>query len=99
MPVNGALDAVEALGVATVNVAGFAIMMTGGLLWAFDISSLRELQGKVRGGLGVDGEGEGGVEREFEEWMAMVLARKGDKERGRGVVEEVKRLSERGEER
>lgn len=101
MPVNSALDAVEALGLASLNVASFALMMTGGMLWAFDVSSMPELQRRVRGGLGVDGSGrgEGEVEMEFEEWIATVLARKEDKERVRGVVEEVKRLNERGRER
>ncbi|KAI4120477.1 MAG: hypothetical protein LQ347_007086, partial [Umbilicaria vellea] len=101
VPIHGALDAVEALGMATLNVSGFALMMTGGVLWAFDISSMAELQRKVRGGLGVDGTGRGEeeVEKEFEEWIATVLARKEDKDRARGVVEEVRRVNERGSER
>ena len=83
------------------------MMMTGGALWAADVSSLEDLRRKVRGGLGVDGTGRGEVEveREFEEWLAGVLARKEDKERARergvgaGAVEEEVRRNERGRER
>ena len=61
------------------------MMVTGGLLWAFDISSLEDMRRKVRGRLGVDGSGrtEGDVEEEFEEWVAGVLKRKEDKEKRR----------------
>lgn len=61
------------------------MMVTGGLLWAFDISSLEDIRCKVRGGLGVDGSGrtEGDVEEEFEEWVAGVLKRKEEKEKRR----------------
>lgn len=80
------------------------MMMTGGMLWAFDISSMEDLQKKVRGGLGADGSGRGEaeLEKEFEEWLATVLARKEDKEQAKkqgGVLEEVKRMNERGKER
>ncbi|MCJ1303759.1 hypothetical protein MMC08_006570 [Hypocenomyce scalaris] len=102
VPVNGAMEAFEALTIATMNVTSFAMMMTGGALWAFDISSLEDLRRKVRGGLGVDGTGRGesDVEQEFEEWLATVLARKEEKEKARegGVLEEV-RKNERGMER
>jgi hypothetical protein len=80
--VNGAMEAFEALNIATINVTSFAIMATGGMLYAFDISSLADLRTKVRGGLGADGTGrtEKDAEEEFEEWLAGVLARKSEKE-------------------
>ena len=61
------------------------MMMTGGMLWAFDISSMEDMRRKVRGGLGVDGSGRGesDVEEEFEEWLATVLERKKEKEEKR----------------
>lgn len=61
------------------------MMMAGGVLWAFDISSLEELRRKVRGGLGVDGTGrsEGNVEEEWEEWLATVVERRREKEKRR----------------
>ncbi|KAI9863036.1 MAG: hypothetical protein M1824_000724 [Vezdaea acicularis] len=81
-PVDGAVEAFEALSVASANVASLAVMGVGGVLWAADISGMEELRRKVRGGLGVDGSGrgEGDVEEEFEEWLATVLQRKEDKE-------------------
>ncbi|POS84856.1 hypothetical protein EPUL_002784 [Erysiphe pulchra] len=41
--VNGAIDALEALNLATINICSFALMTTGGMLWAFDISSLDDM--------------------------------------------------------
>ena len=75
------------------------MMMTGGFLWAFDVSSLQDLRRKVRGGLGVDGSGrsERVAEEEFEEWLATVIARKEEKRERREGGEE--RRNERGKER
>lgn len=95
----------EALSLATANLAGFAMMMVGGVGWAADISGVEELRRKVRGGLGVDGSGrsERDVEEEFEEWVAGVLERKERKEegrrRGRGDGEGEVVRNERGKER
>lgn len=95
---NGAVEAFEALNIATVNVTSFAMMVGGGLLWAFDISSLDDLRRKVKGGVGVDGSGrsEREAEEEMEEWLATVLARREEKVRRRGGEEEVGRVNERG---
>lgn len=86
---NGAFEAFEALNIATINVASFSMMMTGGTLWALDISSMDDLRKKVRGGLGVDGTGrsEREAEEEWEEWLAETLARKEEKRRRRGTEE------------
>lgn len=75
-------------------------MVTGGALWAFDISNMDELRRKIRGGLGVDGSGrsEQEAEEDMEEWLATVLARKEDKDRAKGIMDEVRR-NERGRER
>jgi hypothetical protein len=51
--INGALEALEALGVATVTAVSWTAMLTGGLLWALDVDGLVELRGKVRGRLGL----------------------------------------------
>jgi len=97
---HGPLMAVEALTVATLNVVSWAIMVTGGALWAFDISNMDEMRKKIRGGLGVDGSGrtEQEAEEDMEEWLATVLARKEDKERAAGRVNDIRR-NERGRER
>lgn len=97
------MEAFEALNIATINVATMAMMVTGGLLWAFDISSLDEARIKLRGGLGFDGSGTSlaQAEEEFEEWLATTLARKDDKREkleGEGKKEE-QRTNERGKPR
>ena len=52
--VNGALEALEALGVATVTAVSWTAMLTGGLLWALDVDGkLVELRARVRGRLGL----------------------------------------------
>lgn len=53
-------------------------MMVGGGLWAWDISTVKELRGRIRGALGMgEGEGrDGEVEEELEEWVAGVLERR-----------------------
>ncbi|KAG9230861.1 hypothetical protein BJ875DRAFT_138833 [Amylocarpus encephaloides] len=75
--VNGGLEAFEALNVATVNVVSSAIMVSGGLLWAFDISSVDDMRKKVRRRMGAAGSDEDkGAEEEIEEWVASILSRK-----------------------
>lgn len=102
--VNGAVEALEALNIATINVVSVAMVTTGAGLWFFDINSLADMRRKVRGGLGVDGTGrsEEDAEEEFEEWIVSTLARKERKEearraRGEGVEGVLK--NERGQER
>ncbi|KAL9130030.1 MAG: hypothetical protein Q9217_001675 [Psora testacea] len=94
--INGAFEAFEALNLATINVTSFMMMVGGGLIWAFDISSIEDMRRKVRGGLGVDGSGrsERDVEEEFEEWVASVLKRKEDKERRMAQANEADRDEE-----
>lgn len=75
--VNGAMEAFEALNIATINVISVGMMTGGGLLWAFDIASLDDMRKKVRTNLGVDDiRKDGDAEEEIEEWFATVLARK-----------------------
>ncbi|KAE8443448.1 hypothetical protein EG329_001845 [Mollisiaceae sp. DMI_Dod_QoI] len=75
--VNGAMEAFEALNIATINVFSIGMMVSGGLLWAFDISSLEDMRKKVRTNLGVDPiRTDEDAEQEIEEWFATVLARK-----------------------
>ncbi len=78
--VGGAREAFEALNLATINVFSLALMVSGGFLWAFDISGLDELRTRIRAGIGVQGS-EKDANEEIEEWIATVLARKDDKER------------------
>jgi hypothetical protein len=80
--VNGALEAVDALTIATANVASVMMMTAGGLAWAFDISGLEDLRGKMRSALDLDGVASE-ADMELEEWIAEVLDRKVKRE-GRG---------------
>lgn len=87
---EGQLIAVEALGLATLNVFSFAIMATGGLAWAFDVTSVEDVRRRARKSLYGKGEGNADeeAEREIEEWMASVLSRKDKKEQdGKGSSE------------
>jgi hypothetical protein len=97
--VNGAADAAQALGLASLNVFSVAMMLTGGTLWGFNISSMDELRTKVRGGLGVDGTGktEKEADEEIEEWLATVLSRKSEKEaRAAAKKEQQVKTNDRG---
>ncbi|TLS22564.1 uncharacterized protein PpBr36_09680 [Pyricularia pennisetigena] len=71
--------AVQALGLATLNVFSFAIMMTGGLSWAFDISSIDDLRvlarRKIHAG---EGDPDPGGEKEIEDWMSNMMLRSKD---------------------
>lgn len=84
--VSGALEAVEALNIATINVLSAAMLLTGAGLWYADINSLGDARRMIRGGLGVDGMGktEAEADEEIEEVIASILARKDAKDGKRG---------------
>lgn len=73
------MDAFDALTVATVNVLSLSVMLTGGVLWVFDISSLDDMRRMIRGRNGDGQNTEEGANEEIEEWLASVLARKEQK--------------------
>jgi len=76
------MEAFEALNVATINVLSVGMMVSGGLLYAFDISSIDDMRTKVRRQIGVDvNRTDQDVEEEIEEWFATVLDRKEMKEK------------------
>ena len=83
--VPGPREALEALNLASLHVISWAVLCTGGVLFAFDIGSLDEMRQRIRGGLGVDGSGrsEEEVEEEWEEWLAGVVERRRRKEERR----------------
>ena len=93
-PPSGPLEALEALNLATINVAAFAIALVGGGMFAMDVCNIEELRRKVRGDDGMGGELMGEkwkemkrlekeAEEEMEEWMVTVLARKELKDRAK----------------
>lgn len=74
---NGAMEAFEALNIATINVLSVGMMATGGLLWALDISSMDDMRRKVRSNRVVRaGSDDKEAEKEIEELVATLLARK-----------------------
>ncbi|KAF6222818.1 hypothetical protein HO133_000868 [Letharia lupina] len=96
LKIDGRLEAYQALGIATVNVASFFTMAGGGLLWAFDIGSVEDIGRRVGGGRGGGGKWRGRGERgedeeEFEKWVASLTGRQTAEERrwsARGPEEE-----------
>lgn len=82
---DDAFVAAEALGLATLNVFSFGVMMTGGFMWAFDISNIEDLRRKARASLyGVNGVVDDAAEQQVEEWIAEVLSKKEKREKERG---------------
>lgn len=98
---SGAIEALEALNIATINVLSVALLASGGTMWYLDINSMADARRLLRGGLGVDGTGrdETQAEEDFEEWMATVLSRRDSKEKSRDDASSTKRVNERGQER
>ncbi|KAI1738104.1 hypothetical protein F4680DRAFT_190348 [Xylaria scruposa] len=85
---DSSLIALEALNLATLNVVGFAIMMTGGVSWAFDVSSIDDLRRMARKHIGPPGgKTDEEAEREVEEWVAKVLLRKEKHEEAANAVD------------
>ncbi|GAB0132047.1 hypothetical protein EsDP_00000497 [Epichloe bromicola] len=71
------LMAVQALGLATLNVTSFGIMLTGGIAWAFDLYELRELRERTQTALRRPGNLSKEDEKEMEKMMASVLDKLG----------------------
>jgi len=95
-PPSGALDAVEALQLATLNVFSVAMLLVGGGAFAMDVSTLDELRAKFKSTeMGEEWEKQQkAAEEEFEEWIVGVLARKDLKEKVKREVE--KELAKKG---
>ncbi|KAK8234126.1 hypothetical protein IWZ00DRAFT_416764, partial [Phyllosticta capitalensis] len=69
---NGAMEAFEALNMATLSVFSAAMMFTGGAMWALDVSSVDDLRAKVRHRVGTGDSQQS--DEEIEEWIASILA-------------------------
>ncbi|EHK22466.1 uncharacterized protein TRIVIDRAFT_120898, partial [Trichoderma virens Gv29-8] len=75
---EGAILGVQALGLATLNVSSFAVLLTGGLAWAFDLSSVEELRVKTKAAMErPGGEVNPEDEKEFEQMMDNLMAKLG----------------------
>jgi hypothetical protein len=77
------LIAVRALGLATLNVVSFGIMLVGGISWGFDLVSLSELRQRTRLALsrptGLSAEDEKQAEEQMEKMMDDLMSRLGMK--------------------
>lgn len=80
--VNGGLEAVEALGLATLNVSSLAMAAAGGLMTYFDIADIEDMRDVVRQGQGYDVYGgRPDADKELEDWVKDVMTKK-DEEGG-----------------
>lgn len=71
------LDAVQALGLATINTVSVFMAGIGAGFIYFDIADIEDLREKVRRGVGFDVYGgETDADQEIEGWIAEVLSRK-----------------------
>ncbi|KAI1815439.1 hypothetical protein GGS20DRAFT_337717 [Poronia punctata] len=78
-PQDNSLIAFEALSLATLNVFGFGIMLTGGLSWGLDFCNVDDLRRRTRQSLYANaGTQDKQAEKELEEWVAKILSRKED---------------------
>lgn len=74
---EGGLDAIEALGLATMNTVSVFMAAIGAGFIYWDIADIEDLRDKVRKGVGFDVYGgEMDADKEIEGWVAEVLARK-----------------------
>ncbi|KAK5740126.1 hypothetical protein LTR17_004838 [Elasticomyces elasticus] len=82
---DGAFDAAEALGLATLNTCSIALLAAGIVSKWFDIADIEDLRDGVRKGVGFDVYGgDSEADKEMEGWIADVLSRKD----GEGGIQE-----------
>ncbi|KAL2831104.1 hypothetical protein BDW59DRAFT_6916 [Aspergillus cavernicola] len=80
--VNGGTEAFEALHLATINVLSFAMMASGGVLYAMDINGLDDIRAYVKKGMssGVAGQelsaADKELEKEVEQWIGKYMGKK-----------------------
>ncbi|KAG6005724.1 hypothetical protein E4U21_007740 [Claviceps maximensis] len=88
------LMAVQALGLATLNVASFGILMTGGIAWAFDLCNVQELRLRTQAALRRPGSFSEEDEKEMEKMMGSILEKLGMQQHQQQLKEEVAKAAE-----
>ena len=78
-PFNAASEALDALGIATINVFSYGIMFGGGLLWAFNISTIAEFKNRMK--MPLDEETRNYTEDSAGTWPAAAIVLKEEEER------------------
>lgn len=72
--IDGAAEAIEALSIATINVASIGLLATGGTLWALDISNMDDMRQRFGTRFNPDGTRiDIDAEKEAEKWISTVL--------------------------
>lgn len=71
------LMAVQALGLATLNVMSFGVMLTGGIMYSFDLCNIGELRARTQAALRTPGNYSAEDEKEVEKIMSSILDRLG----------------------
>ena len=84
------LMAVQALGLATLNVTSFGVLLTGGLAYSFDLCNLGELRERTQAALRRPGNFSQEDEKEMEKMMGSILERLGMQNSEEKLKEEVK---------
>jgi len=80
--------ALEALNLATLNVVSFAVMLTGGVSWALDLSCVDDMRRLARRSMnGVHGRLDPDMEKELAEWVGKTLGIDVHAEEGLPAVE------------
>lgn len=81
---NGGQDAFEALSIATMGVMSIGMIVMGGSMFALDVVNVEELRdlSRIKFG-GEDRKSDQEVEEELEEWVATILSRKDQKDKGK----------------
>lgn len=80
--VNGAMEAFEALNLATINVFSFGILTTGAVMYALDVNGVEDMRRIMRGGLegAAAGKSDEELEREVTEWVTSVMGNRFEKQ-------------------
>ncbi|KAG5926055.1 hypothetical protein E4U42_003689 [Claviceps africana] len=92
---EGSLMAVQALGLATLNVASFGILLTGGIAWSFDLCDVRDLRVRTQAALRRPGTSSEEDEKEMEQMVGSILEKLGMQEWREQLEEEVAREGEK----
>ncbi|KAI5818815.1 hypothetical protein BZA77DRAFT_306477 [Pyronema omphalodes] len=88
-PPNGAMDALEALQLATLNVFSVAMLLIGGGAFAMDVSTIEDLRERFKAtDMGEEWEKTNkAAEEEWEEWAVSILARKELKDKAKAMAD------------
>ncbi|KAJ5469687.1 hypothetical protein N7539_009305 [Penicillium diatomitis] len=80
--VNGAMEAFEALNLATLNVISFGMMATGGVMYALNINGVEDMRRIMRGTLDdvAAGKTDDELEKDVAEWVSSVLGDRFEKQ-------------------